>query len=492
MKRLVEFVIAGVLALCVAHAAEDNQAQIQEIKPTRTSQPEGQNTNIIGNKGYVHVENIDGVWFMIDGEGTRFVPTGMNHVGPMSRFAPYNKDHWIQQFGEGIFSPQGRINWQGPEVKKWMQQIAEDHKDYGFNTLAFHHPHTMPTAYFNELELYYVGKLRMSHVHARRARTLSPDKKFPDVFDPQWVHNLDTFVNTFTAKHKDSKYLLGYSYDDLPAYTIHSLGRRINGFEHHPWVIDIISKPDLTEGKRVWIDILKKQYVSAAEAGDMYGLSILDWSDFDGVRQWGLPKDPQQGFADQALMNAKIIEAYLKAHHDAIRRHDPNHLILGDKISNHRPQPAWVWNIVKKYVDVILIQDYNFFTPQHEEKLRNIYAQTGKPIINGDHAYGALRPHMKKVKGVPVDSVHEKGQEYAVYLKGILNLPFMLGWQTCGYLETWTGTTDATGKEQTGYFDPFGKPIKEALVHVKVANEQAVLWHERAGSLSNVYSQKRR
>jgi hypothetical protein len=73
-----------------------------------------------------------------------------------------------------------------------------------------------------------------------------------------------------------------------------------------------------------------------------------------------------------------------------------------------------------------------------------------------------------------------------------MNLPFMVGWQTCGYLETWKGTADATGKQQTGYFDPFGKPIKEALHHAKVANQQAVKWHARAGSLDSVYSIKKR
>jgi hypothetical protein len=181
-----------------------------------------------------------------------------------------------------------------------------------------------------------------------------------------------------------------------------------------------------------------------------------------------------------------------RAHHDAIRKHDPNHLILGDKIQNARPQPDWVWEIVKEYVDVIVIQDYDFFTPEHERKLRHIYSVTGRPIINGDHSYGVLRPHMHAVKGVKVDSAEAKGQEYATYLRGIMNLPFMLGWQTCGYLETWEGTSDATGKQQTGYFDPFGQPIKEALSHVKAANGQAVQWHERAESLDDVYSDRRR
>ena len=472
------------------HIADAQNTEAEEVGTAPAAEDE--DPNIIGRKGFVHVERIDGVWFMVNADGERFVPTGMNHVGPMSRFAPYNRDFWLEQFGPELLTAPGRINWQGPGVKRWLERIAKDHKDYGFNTLAFHHPHTMPTEYCNELELYYFGKMRMSHVHARRARTMSRDKKFPDVFDPAWVTKLDEHVESFTSRHKNAKYLLGYSYDDLPAYTIHNLERRIAGFEHHPWILDIISKPGLTKGKSVWIDILKERYPSAAGAADIYGVSAAEWTDFGDVTEWGLPKHPKQGFSDQAMMNAKIVEAYLKAHHDAIRRHDPNHLILGDKIQNARPQPDWVWEIVKKYVDVIVIQDYDFFTPEHEEKLRHVYSVTGKPIINGDHSYGVLRPNMRSVKGVRVESAEVKGQEYATYLRGIMNLPFMLGWQTCGYLETWEGTADSTGKQQTGYFDPYGKPIEEALVHVKAANEQAAQWHERAGTLNDVYSNRRR
>jgi len=444
--------------------------------------------DLLGKKGFVHVERQNGIWFMINAEGEPFIPTGMNHVGPMHRFAPYNRDYWLERFGTDTFKPGGQPDWSSDGVKRWMEQIAKDHLDNGFNTLAFHHPLTMPTEYCNELGLYYFGKLKMSHVNPKRAPRMSPDGKYPDVFSQAWNRKLDAFVESYTAKHKDSKYLLGYSFEDLPAYTVHHLEKRITDFEHHPWIMDIITKPGVTIGKRAWIDVLKQQYQSAAEAGAMYGLEIADWTDFHEVTEWPLPQDAEQGFADQALMNARIVEAYLKAHHDALRKHDPNHLIFGDKIQNQRPQPDWVWEIVRKYVDVILIQDYDFFTPAHEEKLRHIHDLTGMPIINGDHSYGMLRPNMTAVKGVKVNSAEEKGRQYATYLRGILNLPFMLGWQTCGYLETWEGTTDATGKQQTGYFDPFGEPIEEALSLAREANAEALGWHEKAGTLENVYS----
>jgi hypothetical protein len=427
---------------------------------------------------------------MVNGDGEAFIPLCMNHVGPTTRFSPYNKDYWAGEIGGGIMKG-NRVDFKSEGARTWLKIIAKDHKDYGFNTLAFHHPHFLPTEYCNELELYYFGKLRMSNVHAKRVKQYPPHR-FPDVFDPAWKQKLDQFVKAYTSKHRNSKYLLGYSYDDLPAYTVYNLEKPIKKFEHHPWIMDILSQSGKTAGKDVWVEVLQGQYASAAEAGNMYGLNTDSWETFYGISEYGLPNDPKQGFTDQALMNAKIVAAYHQAHYDAIRKHDPNHLILGDKIQNARMQPDWVWKTVKDYVDVILIQDYDFFTPAHEKKLRHIHEVTGKPIINGDHSYGALRPCMHTVKGVPVPTMENKGQQYAVYLKGIMNLPFMLGWQTCGYLETCAGTSDATGKSQTGYFDPKGKPLLEALQFAQDANEQALVWHQQAGELNGVYSSMKR
>ena len=48
------------------------------------------------------------------------------------------------------------------------------------------------------------------------------------------------------------------------------------------------------------------------------------------------------------------------------------------------------------------------------------------------------------------------------------------------------------GKSQTGYFDPMGQPITEALKYVKDANEQALEWHKKAGTLEDVYSSMKR
>jgi len=448
---------------------------------------------ILGDTGFVHIVYEDETWWMQNGQGEKFVPTGMNHVASSIRFADYNKEFWLNEFGENILQSNGYVNWQSPEVKNWMEQIDKDHKDYSFNTIAFHHPHWMPTEYFEELEIYYFGKPKLGEINHKYAYLYYDG--FPDVFSQVWKEESDAYMQVYCAKHKDNKYFLGYTYNDLPDYGIHAIRMNRSGFFKHPWIMDIISKEGMTEGKKVWREVLKANYASPEEAGGMYGVELSAWEDIAGITKWEDPKIYADGIRDQDMMNKEITEAWLSTHYELIRKYDPDHLIYGDKIGwgymgPGWGQPDWIWDVVRKYVDVILVQSYDFYTPQHEEHLRGVYESTGKPVINGDHGYGFIRPNMNDAKGIRVDSLEGMGLEYARYLKGVMNLPYMLGWQNCGYLETWSGNSDNTGKEQSGFFDPFGNPITEVLTHVKAANENAVSWHMHAGELSCLYSDK--
>ncbi len=450
-----------------------------------TLQPKEQDPNVIGRKGYVHLERIDGIWWLVDGNGNRFVPTGMNHIGEMYRFAPYNREFWLKEFGEGIYKD-GRIDWDGPEVKEWMARVAKDHRDFGFNTIAFHRSQFLPDECWEDLEIFYFGKPKLGEITAKYAARWWGG--MPDVFSEEWQAEAEETVKEYCEKHKNNRYCLGHAFNDQPDYSINAIRKNQKGFFHHPWVIDIIKKPGLTPGKKVWLEILQRHYSTPGEAGDMYGVPLETWEDVGSVTEWPKPKDQMQGEADQTEMLKMCVEAWLKTHHDLLKKHDPNHLIYGDKIGMGvmgpgwgGGQPEWIWEIVKKYVDVVFIQSYDFFNQRHLDQLTMVHEKTGLPIINGDHSYGFKRPKMNAVKGVPVSSLEDVGIEYSKYLKGIMGLPYMLGWQTCGYMETWSGVTDPTGQEQGGFFDPYGEPLMEALVHAKAANEQAVEWHQRAG-----------
>jgi len=453
---------------------------------------------IIGSKSFVHLEKINTVWWIVDGDGNKFISKGMNHIGPSTRFASYNKEFWSQKFGENILE-NNRVNYKAKrEIKNWMTEVAKDHKDYGFNTIAFHRPMTLDDAFFDELNLYYLGKIKTGHLHASRAKN---NGGFPDVFSTVFKKHAEEVAKNYCSKHKTSKFLLGYTYDDLPSYSFEEYSHKIKyeghkgGLLFHPWILDIINIEGITTGKKIWIDILKKHYKTPTEAAENYLLEITSWEELATISDWKKPKNEEKWQQDQTEMLKQIVGKWHQVNRNAILKYDPNHLILGDKISCHgQGHPDWVYQIVGKYVDVLLIQDYGFFKPLHVKKLERFYKLSGKPILNGDHSYGYTIPgKMTKSKGIQVESLKAIGEEYKTYLKGVMNLPFMIGWLNCGYLEQWKGSkTDNTRKQQTGLFDPYGNPRTEALNIVKEANKEASLWHEKAGKNEFEYSKRGR
>jgi hypothetical protein len=440
----------------------------------------------IGNKSFVHLKQVDDVWWFVDGGGKKFVSTGMNHMQANIRFAPYNKEFWAEEFGEDILK-NGNFNPDAvPEVKKWMERTVRDHKDYGFNTIPFHRSLNLPDEYFEDLEIYYLGKIKTAIIHAVRVKQWSETGKFPDVFSEAFLEQADQVAKYYCSKHKDNKFLIGYTYEDLPSYEYSIYEMRYikekDGFVYHPWIADIINVEGLTEGKEIWMEVLKQNYGSLTEVADNYGLDLKKWKDIGTVTKWPEPRNREMWLADQEEMNKRIVDRWHKINRDAILKYDPNHLILGDKIFCHGPgHPDWVYEIVGKYVDVLLIQDFEMFTASHVEKLKKYHRISGKPVLNGDHAYAYPVKEMEAAKGLQVESHSAVGEEYTLYMKGIMNLPFMLGWHNCGYLEQWKGgSLDDTGKQQTGLFDPLGQPRTDATDLIKKANLEAITWHENA------------
>lgn len=480
MKHITK-IISSILLLCIVALCSNGYAQ-----------------NVtVGNKSFIHLEKINDVWWLVDANGERFVSTGMNHMQANIRFADYNKEYWADKFGEDILQ-NGRFNPNATSaLKNWMAQTAKDHHDFGFNTIPFHRQLNIPDEYFEELEIFFFGKIKTGIIHANRVKYLAQDGKFPDVFSDAFRNQADAIAKNYCTKHKNNKFLLGYTYEDLPAYEYKMYKqahlRNKNSFVYHPWVADIINKEGMTKGKRVWLNILKDHYSSPEEVAANYNIELKKWEDIASVSMWPEPNNKEKWLADQEEMNKQILDNWHRINRETILKYDPNHLIFGDKIFCHGTgHPDWVFEIVGKYVDVLLIQDYEMLKPSHIEELKRYHHLSGKPVLNGDASYGFTVKEQKASKGLQVESHAAVGEEYVTYLKGIMNLPFMVGWHNCGYLEQWTGgRVDGTGKEQTGLFDPFGNPRSDALDPIKKANLKAADWHEHAGAAEFEYSKRK-
>ena len=68
--------------------------------------------------------------------------------------------------------------------------------------------------------------------------------------------------------------------------------------------------------------------------------------------------------------------SYYKTIHDAIRRYDKHHLLLGDRYEANAPIAMEVVNAAKPFVDVLSFQDFR----DPVKHLDEWHRKTGKPV----------------------------------------------------------------------------------------------------------------
>ena len=112
---------------------------------------------------------------------------------------------------------------------------------------------------------------------------------------------------------------------------------------------------------------------------------------------------------------------YFGAVCDAIRKADPNHMVLGIRWAGSAPDPVLKANDV---FDVFSINIYAFEPPR--ERIERIHALTKRPILIGEFHFGApergYAPSLVMVKDQT-----ERGAAYQYYLERAAVLPQVVG-----------------------------------------------------------------
>ncbi len=170
----------------------------------------------------------------------------------------------------------------------------------------------------------------------------------PDVFSEEFEKGVDRRCREVCLPLKDNPNLIGYHYTQNPPW--HPQAKSFD-----LW-IDAITKPGMA-GRTAWIELMKRIYGSVERWAEVYGIPINNWDEIEDL------DDPLRGYvyerkhlADRKAFMQRICQRWYQVHHDAIRRYDTNHLILGDRNTLHlQPLPDYAIRIMKPYVDVLSV-----------------------------------------------------------------------------------------------------------------------------------------
>lgn len=216
-------------------------------------------------------------------------------------------------------------------------------------------------------------------------------------------------------------------------------------------------------------------YVARAACGQMrddpllIGYFYVDcptWVHTRPPNEWRGPMfDPQRLSTDAGKRELfDLATRYYRTIHDAVRRYDPHHLLLGDRYEANAPLPMEIVNAAKPYVDVLSFQDFK----QPVEHLARWYKDTGKPVLWAD---GARPKSVRDGSGRYSDGEYFRndGAWYAEVLAGLRGVEGCVGSHLCGaYLRN--------RFRKRGLLDEEERPDEENLKRMIQANQDTNDW----------------
>ncbi|MBK5292297.1 MAG: VOC family protein [Acidobacteriia bacterium] len=344
--------------------------------------------------GFFRTDRIDGRWYFVDPHGHPFYSAGMDLVNlTQGSFATRvtGREFLYEQLpppGAAWLSPGKDVSFHLENVmmrygddwlRRWPEDIVKRLKNWGFNTIA----NWADTDLATSSGMPYV--LPLSGWTTKKTFPFPWD--FPDVFSAEFERNVDEAARKQCAPLKDDPNLIGWFLGNEPHWA-----REFGSLK--PWAVMLLEDPD---------DSATKQAL-----------------------QQLLAANPAQ--ADQIKRDFVFTcgRRYLEVITRAVRRHDPNHLVLGIRFAGS-PDDEWVR--LSSLFDVFSINIYaEQFAPDHA-KLDRFARLSGRPILIGEFTACApgrglqgLFYWVHKVKDQP-----ERGKAYRYYVETAASHPAMIG-----------------------------------------------------------------
>ncbi len=342
-----------------------------------------------------------GRWFLIAPSGKPFFSLALNHIDAASLRYAENITIWRDKYGNS--------------QERWLKEAVAPHlKAWGFNSVGW----------VQEV----VSRCRTNHRHSRNF-----------IFEEyQWI---------------------GMPYCHMLPFA-----------DFHQWEAETRHPDFFSRGFEQWCDHVAREHCARmADDPRLIGYFYIDcptWVHTRPMNQWKGPLfDPAKLKTDAGRRRLlELARQYYKVTHDAIRRYDRRHLILGDRYEANAPLPMTVIEAARPYVDVLSFQDFR----DPVVHLAQWHEKTGMPVLWADGA------HHQRVDDPA--AVHHEGRYsrndgawYGKVLTGLRENPGCVGAHLCGaYLRNRI--------RKSGLLDENEKADRENVELIATANRATLEW----------------
>jgi hypothetical protein len=344
--------------------------------------------------GFFRVEQDRGRWVFVDPEGHPFFSAGVDLVG--YKQGSFGTDVTGREFlfeklpkeGPAWLKPGAHVSFYTANIMqrhgqdwpaKWQAHMVKRLRNWGFNTIANWSDYDVATT----AGMPYV--LPLSGWTTRKVFPFPWD--FPDVFSEEFEKNVDEAARRQVAHLKDDRNLIGWFVGNEPHWA-----REFGSLVPFPEMV--LGDPEPSATKSHLESLLKAS-----------------------------PEQVQR-IKDEFLYTCA--RRYFEVITAAIRRHDPNHLVLGIRYAG-RPEDRWVE--LSRIFDVFSINIYSREFKPDEKDIRHYSELSGKPVLIGEFTACAPGRGMQGLFywGHKVANQEERGKAYRYYVEAAAASPYIIG-----------------------------------------------------------------
>ncbi len=361
--------------------------------------------------GFFRTEERDGVWWLIDPEGKGFYVIGTDHAN--------FKGHFCEKLGYAPYNSACTERYGA--IEPWAETTVARLLKWGFNSLGWGHSPELRHRGLAHTEWLDLG------TNYAKLDDISPQTTwtgFPNVFSPHFGRFCDERARSL-SKHKEDPWLVGHFIDNELEW--YGKTRRETGL-----LDDTMKKGPDHPAKMKLVEFLGERYGKVGRLNTSWGLSLGSFEDLLSLTQ--MPPVTQAMEQDSQKFLQMIAERYFSVTTSAIRKHDPNHLVLGCRFAGRAPGPAW--QMAGRYCEVVSVNCYRkldlakgTMADGFEGDLRNWYSLTGKPLMITEWSFPALDAGLpcSHGGGQRVATQKDRAQAFTVFQTLLFRTPFIVG-----------------------------------------------------------------
>ena len=378
--------------------------------------------NCFRGSGFFRVGERDGVSWLVDPDGGRFISKGVNtvrfdqdHVGTTDR-VPY-ADTCRKKYGSQHI---------------WRAAAANRLASWKFNTLGCWSDELVATAGSSLLAITPTAALGASFRLHRR------DEIFPDVFDPAFLSHIRGSAKDRCTKQRNEAGLLGTFIDNELYWSPDWRGA-------DELLTLFMNLPAHRPGRVAAITRLEERYREFSQFNAVWRTPARSWEELGTIGHIEAPffRMPPGGlndaletqanlanaaraafFADCDAFVAVVAEAYFELCASAIKAADPHHLVIGSRFG-YQPHPN-VIAAAGRYLDVVSFNYYDF----DPSPVIDAYAAGGKPCLISEFSFRGDDSGLPNSRGggPRVRSQLERAQCFERYVMAALKKPAVVGY----------------------------------------------------------------